>query len=90
MSLLPQVIAFRGFSGVSAVKGSTCPCRRYRRHRFNLWVRKIPWRRKWQTTPVFLPGKAHEFMRSQRVGHDCVTKHRCMEEIEVGTDYDKL
>ena len=20
------------------------------------WVRKIPWRRKWQPTPVFLPG----------------------------------
>ena len=23
------------------------------------WVRKIPWRRKWQPTPVFLPGKFH-------------------------------
>ena len=23
------------------------------------WVRKIPWRRKWQCTPVFLPGKSH-------------------------------
>jgi len=22
-------------------------------------VGKIPWRRKWQPTPVFLPGKAH-------------------------------
>ena len=26
---------------------------------FDLWVRKIPWRREWQPTPVFLPGKAH-------------------------------
>ena len=26
-----------------------------RRHRFNPWVRQIPWRRKWQLTPVFLP-----------------------------------
>ena len=26
---------------------------------FNLWVRKIPWRRKWQPTPVLLPGKFH-------------------------------
>ena len=25
-----------------------------------LWVRKIPWSRKWQPTPVFLPGKFHE------------------------------
>ena len=26
---------------------------------FNPWVRKIPWRRKWQPTPVFLSGKCH-------------------------------
>ena len=26
---------------------------------FNPWVRKIPWRREWQATPVFLPGKFH-------------------------------
>ena len=26
---------------------------------FNPWVRKIPWRRKWQPTPVLLPGKSH-------------------------------
>jgi len=25
---------------------------------FNPWVRKILWRRKWQSTPVFLPGKS--------------------------------
>ena len=30
------------------------------RHRYNSWVRKIPWRRKWQLTPVFLPEKSHE------------------------------
>ena len=26
---------------------------------FNPWVRKIPWRRKWQLTPISLPGKSH-------------------------------
>ena len=26
---------------------------------FTPWVRKIPWRRKWQPTPVFLPGESH-------------------------------
>ena len=26
---------------------------------FHPWVRKIPWRRKWQPTPVLLPGKSH-------------------------------
>ena len=27
--------------------------------KFNHWVRKIPWRRKWQPIPVFLPGESH-------------------------------
>ena len=27
--------------------------------RFDPWVRKIPWRREWIPTPVFLPGKVH-------------------------------
>jgi len=40
-------------------KESTCQCRRHRRGGFDLWVEKIPWRRKWQPTPVFLPGKSH-------------------------------
>ena len=35
------------------------PCRSHRRLRFDPWVRKIPWRRKWQPTPVFLRGKSH-------------------------------
>ena len=37
-------------------KAATCQCRR---HRFDPWVGKMPWRRKWQPTPVFLPGKSH-------------------------------
>ena len=34
-------------------------CRRWKKHGFDLWVRKIPWSRKWQPTPVFLPGESH-------------------------------
>ena len=37
-------------------KESACQCRR---HGFDLWVGKIPWRRKWQPTPVILLGKSH-------------------------------
>ena len=37
---------------------SAYQCRRCRRHRFSPWVRKIPWRRKWQPTLVFLPGES--------------------------------
>ena len=46
-------------------------------------VGKIPWRRKWQPTPVFLPGKIPwteepgglQSMGLQRVRHDCAIKH---------------
>ena len=56
-------------------KDSACQCGRYR---FDPWVRKISWRRKWQPTPVFLSRKSHE-QRSlavcspwgrRKVGHD--------------------
>ena len=30
---------------------------------FHPWVGKIPWRRKWQPTPVFLPGESHRQSR---------------------------
>ena len=48
------------------------------------WVGKIPWRRKCQPTPVFLPGKSHEQRRlagyspwgHKRVGHDLMTKQQ--------------
>ena len=34
-------------------------CLQCKRRGFNLWVGKIPWRRKWQPTLVFLPGEFH-------------------------------
>ena len=48
-----------GFPGGSDGKEPTCQCRRWKKCGFNPWVRKIPRRRKWQPTPVFLPGKSH-------------------------------
>ena len=44
-----------GFPG----KESACQCKRLRRLEFDPWVRKTPWRKKWQPTPVFLPEKSH-------------------------------
>ena len=55
-----------------------------RRHRFDPWVGKIPWRREWLPTPGFLPGEFHE-QRSlaghspwgcRRVGPDLETKQQ--------------
>ena len=37
------------------------------RCRFDPWVRKIPWRRAWQPTPVFLPGESHGHQVSFRL-----------------------
>ena len=38
-------------------KESAWQFRRHKRRWFDPWVGKIPWRRKWQPTPVFLPGE---------------------------------
>ena len=35
------------------------PICKYQRLRFNPWIGKIPWSRKWQPTPVFLPEYSH-------------------------------
>ena len=40
-------------------KEPTWQCRRHRTLGFNPWVRRIPWSRKWQPTPVFFPEKFH-------------------------------
>ena len=40
-------------------KEFSCQYRRYRKHGFNPWVRKMPWSGKWQPIPVLLPGKFH-------------------------------
>ena len=50
---------FTGFPGDASGKESTCQCRRHKRHRFDPWVGKIPWRRAWQLTAVVLPRESH-------------------------------
>ena len=48
-----------GFPDGSVGKEPTCQFRRHKRGRFDHWVRKIHWKRKWQLTSVFLPGESH-------------------------------
>ena len=47
-----------GFQSGASGKEPTYQCRRLKRCGFDLWVRKISWRRKWQPTPRFLPGES--------------------------------
>ena len=67
-------------------KEPTCQGRRLK---FNPWVGKMPWRRKWQPTPVLLPGKSHgqrilagySPWGHKRVEHNLVTKQENMPSI---------
>ena len=71
-----------GLPRLRSGKESACQCRRHKRHKFNPWVGKIPWRRERQPTPVFLPGESHG-QRSlvgyspwgHRVRHDSTHTH---------------
>ena len=72
----------RGFPGASVVKNLPAIPETCRRRRFDAWVAKIPWRRKWQPTPVFLSRESHG-QRSLgdygpwglRVRHNWATEH---------------
>ena len=50
---------YRGFPGGVSAEEPAWQCRRCWRHGFDPWVGKIPWSKKWQPTPVFLPGISH-------------------------------
>ena len=65
----------KGFPGGGSKKGPTCQCRRYKRCGFHPWVRKMPWRRAWQSTPVFLPGEQRSLAGSHPRITDRGTQH---------------
>ena len=52
-------VEFMGFPGGASDKESAYQCTRCKRQRFDPWIGKIPWRRAWQTTPVFLSRESH-------------------------------
>ena len=68
---------------VLVVKNPTANTGDIEKHGFDPWVEKVPWKRAWQPTPVFLPGESPwteepdglQSMGSQRVGHNWAPKH---------------
>ena len=66
----PSKIIVTNFPGGFIVKESAWHCRRHKRCGFDSWVRKIPWRRAWQPTPVFLPGESHGQRAWQAIVHE--------------------
>ena len=67
------------FNGLPSFLSGWRICLQCRKLGFDSWVGKIPWRRKWQSTPVFLPGESPwteepgRLHGVTRVGHDRVT-----------------
>ena len=54
------LVSSQGFpGGTSGKEPPCCLCRRHKRRGSNPWVRKIPWRRAWQPTPVFSSEEYH-------------------------------
>ena len=71
--LLCSLLFLKGFPGSSVVKNLPANAG----DRFSPWVGKIPWRRKWQPTPVFLPGESpwiEEPVRLQSLGSQSWTR----------------
>ena len=56
---LEEICLLVGLPSGTSDKEPACQCRRLKRHRFDSWVGKIPWRRAWQPSPVLLPGESH-------------------------------
>ena len=59
LSLLTKINCSMGTFQMAQRKESACQCKGLKRLRFNPWVGKIPWSRKWQLPSVFLPEKFH-------------------------------
>ena len=67
-------------------KEPTCQCGRHKRRGFDPCMGKIPWRRAWQPTPVFLPWKSNGHMSlvcyslwgCKELNTTEVTKHTCL------------
>ena len=57
--IMPFAATQADLPGGASGNGLTYQCKRWKRCRFDPWVRKITWRRKWQPTPVFLPGESY-------------------------------
>ena len=53
------MIKYMDFQVALVVKNPPANAEDIKRCGFQIWVRKIPWRRAWQPTPVFLPGESH-------------------------------
>ena len=93
MELGSQLTVKWDFPGGATGKEPACQYRRCQKHRFDLWLGKIPWGRAWHPTPVFLPGESPRTeeprglqpIQSQRIriGWSDLTMHACNSEMKL-------
>ena len=68
----------KGFADGTNCKEPGCQCKRHKRHSLDPYLKRFPWRRKWQPTPLLLPGISPwteepgrlQSIGSKRVGHN--------------------
>ena len=70
-----------GFPGGASAKEPACQCRTCKRHGFNPCVGKIPWRRVWQPTAVFLSGESHEGGAWWAIVHGIAQSRTCLKRL---------
>ena len=56
------------------------------RHRFDPWVRKIPWRRVWEPTSVFLPRESHGGGAWWTIVQEVTKSHTCLKQLSMHAD----
>ena len=71
-------------------KEPTCQHRRHKGHGYDPWVRKIPWRRQWQPTPICLSGQSHRQWRLAATVHGVTKSQTRLKQLSMHTPTDLL
>ena len=85
--MLPHIQNSSGAPRWLGGKESACQCMRHKRSRFNPWLGKITWRRKWQPTLVSLPGKFYGQRRLAGCSPRDCKKSNTSEHTPTGIEY---
>ena len=77
------------FPAGTSGKEPACQGRRHKRCGFHPWVQKIPWRRAWQRTPIFLPGESHG-QRSLAIVYRVAKSWTWLKQLSMDTSHYKV
>ena len=81
---LPTLL-YRKPSQVALVVKNSLAIAGHKKCRFNPWVKKIPWRRAWQPSPIFLPGESHGQRNLEGTVHRAAKSQTQMKQLSLHT-----